>query len=47
MLGLGAWLPASQFDLPLTYEAGSPDRDAAAAMTLALFFFTDPGQQTR
>lgn len=26
---------------------GSPDRDAAAAMTLALFFFTDPGQQTR
>ncbi|WP_340644949.1 hypothetical protein [Phenylobacterium sp.] len=26
---------------------GSPDRDAAAAMALALFFFTDPGAQTR
>ena len=26
---------------------GSPDRDAAAAMALALFFFTDPGSQTR
>ena len=26
---------------------GSPDRDAAAAMALALFFFNDPGTQSR
>lgn len=26
---------------------GSPDRDAAAAMALALFFFNDPGSQQR
>ena len=26
---------------------GSPERDAAAAMALALFFFTDPGAQSR